>query len=420
METRAVKFLVVILAVMLVGVTVLSACAPGEVTPQAPSSEKHKIIWGGALDMTGPASADTWQWFAACQDYTKYINEEKGGIHGVPVEIIFEDDQMQATKDLSAYERFKEKEGILFIDCGSVATSTLYNLQWEDKIPALTGHVVDAFWDPGCVYGLLVNYGDFGAGWVDWCIQDKKERGLEGPPKLGAIVWDNSAGYAFVGPTTLYAEDMGVPFRVAWQPLFPVDLSTQLIDLRDWGVEYLMQGHTAGQAAQMLKDLYRLGLNGKIDIFLMPACMNNTLIDVVGDKAVGTKTFNNIVMGVEPTEEVAFIKALHLKNRGTERWMGQYVTCGLPSMSIFEEVTNSVLDKYGWEGLTGENLYQEISHLEMDPIGIGPIKFGTTPSEKTAARMVRLIEVSDDLRLTPASDWFALPIIMGNEKYRVK
>ncbi len=125
---------IALLALLLLVMPLMTACA--EEKPEI-AEEKPEIAKVGYLaDLTGPYAAVGAPLVQGFQDYFEMINA-RGGIEGVPVEVLVADTQAKADLSVSAYKRFKAAD-VLTVSCMvtpvALAVQTLLN---EDKIPGI-------------------------------------------------------------------------------------------------------------------------------------------------------------------------------------------------------------------------------------------------------------------------------------------
>ena len=124
---------VVVLALALVLVMALigSSCIPG-----APQEEVKVVKVGMRAVFTGPIASTGVPVNYGNIDYMKYVNE-RGGINGVPLKLIWEDQGCNVPKAITAHKRLKEAGVVVEIDICSATTETLAPLQVKDQIPHL-------------------------------------------------------------------------------------------------------------------------------------------------------------------------------------------------------------------------------------------------------------------------------------------
>ncbi len=117
------------------------------------------------------------------------------------------------------------------------------------------------------VFANMVSYPDQFGFFIDYVAKNWDYAKAGRNPKVGILTWDTAFGRGFDSEITMaYAAakkvDIVKPFQFA--PTAPVDLSTQILNLSNAGVDWIYSSWMANATATCLKDLNRLGLSGKI------------------------------------------------------------------------------------------------------------------------------------------------------------
>lgn len=134
LRTRQAKFLGVLLAVVMLGLSACQAAAP------VPGVTADEIKIGVPTVFTGPLALDG--------DFTKktidlYANKvnASGGINGRKLKIVYEDDACDATKGVAAVRKLLDQEqvfAILATSCTPVAAA-VSELVDQEKVPFVIG-----------------------------------------------------------------------------------------------------------------------------------------------------------------------------------------------------------------------------------------------------------------------------------------
>jgi len=100
--------------------------------------EKPKVIKIGRFtDLTGPYAAASPPIEAGFNDYIQFLNE-KGGIDGVPLEVMWTDVKQDAALVVNAYKRYKSEGALVVCGISSSHGMAVKRLIEEDRIPMIS------------------------------------------------------------------------------------------------------------------------------------------------------------------------------------------------------------------------------------------------------------------------------------------
>ena len=247
-----------LLALLLLVMPLMTACA----------EEKPEIVKVGYLaDLTGPYAAVGAPLVQAFQDYFEMINA-RGGIEGVPVEVLVADTQAKADLSVSAYKRFKAA-GVLTLSCMvtpvALAVQTLLN---EDKIPGINQTATLSIYVPPqdymwCHGGVASDYDLAALYYFDTELWDRDKWGSW---TLGILAHDNPFALGGVSAMYKYADTHGIkllkPEVVA---LGTLDYSTNIMRLADAGADVIFCETLGAGTGTLLKQMGELGVLGTIE-----------------------------------------------------------------------------------------------------------------------------------------------------------
>ncbi len=140
--------------------------------------------------------------------YFDYVNETHGGIDGLPIELVVEDDGYVAARTVEAVDSLLQIEDPLFVTTLGVPTTlAVYGSLNEQCVPhpfVMTGH--PAWGDPighPWTTGLPMSYSTEAALWGSWIEQNLAE---ELPVSVAGLVMDNNFGRVYQDSFTAWAD----------------------------------------------------------------------------------------------------------------------------------------------------------------------------------------------------------------------
>lgn len=340
----------------------LTACAAPEA--EAPEAAGDKVIKIGSLvDFTGVLS-DTQgiHWGAA--HYWRYVNDEKGGINGIPVKLEWGDFSYEVPKAISHYKRLRD-EGIVAINVitSSGASVALKAFCEADQIPTFShGSAQSIISPPGWVYFNRPSYEDMTCAAADYIMEtwDKEQA-----PKVAFVTWDNEFGRAPINAQP-YMEGKGMEIiGTEFIPLAVVDITTQLKKVIDAGADIIFTNVAGTAWAGVLRNGESIGVLDKAQWWTPAWAQGNA--DVVYGLAGKSMTatifpdwhcsFDEDVPGVKLMER------LSTKYRGFTDRDGGYINGFLDAL-LLEACIQRALDEEGWP-VTGPAVKKQLDQLKL-------------------------------------------------------
>ncbi|MEW6232463.1 MAG: ABC transporter substrate-binding protein [Chloroflexota bacterium] len=418
------RFVSQLLVVSLMLGLVVAACAPTPVptaTPVPPTPTKVpptptpvrtiKLYHFG--DVTGPYAPITLPLVNAFEDALKYINE-KGGIRGAKVEHEWMDTGGKLPQAIAAYNKFREAtpKPIVMLIYGSTEGEALKERFAEDKIAVLSYSVSDPqLVPPGWIFGALPAYSDQFGFFIDWLVENWKE---SRPPKLAFLTWDTAFGKAVLTPACLdYAKKKGVQIvATEFMPMVPVDVSTQLLRIRDAGADWVYSNTLGAAPGVMLKDATRLGLRDKIKFAGGPWAMDWAPIRVAGAAAaegfVGSQSYASWSEADNPG--IKLLGEQFEKNKRKPEEKALAYICVWSGVFTLAEAIGKAVDEVGFDKLDGAAVKKAMEALkDYSPQGLTYYTF--SPAKHSPAK-ARMLQVKGGT-LVPISDWRVIPNLAG-------
>ena len=267
---KKLKTIALVILVTVLALSAMHACAPkADVPPGAPVKEV-KVAY--ITDLTGPQSA----YMGAASDgtlaYLDYMNEEKGGIDGVKVDLTVFDIAGSAGKVQEAQQRAKEDGAIVVLSNLTQVTEAALDLIETNKMPQIC--ISPGFagvWSDWLYPAQLGSIHDIGANLINATLVIWEEEGMPGKPVVGLAVMSTMSGalfcLGFVQPCTgyevPYAEVKGVEVITEKFAVDSTDLTPQLARLKEAGAERFIIGGSGANSVAALKAMKVLGLDSK-------------------------------------------------------------------------------------------------------------------------------------------------------------
>lgn len=241
-----------------VAMAVAALTLPGNEAP----AQVPPIKVGSAINLTGPAS--TWGQYHAKgqQDYFRYVNEVKGGVAGRRIEMLLVDTGYKVPDAVAAVRKFAVMDKVDMIATWSAGEGLAAKpIIQQYKIPTIN---FSTSWEM-MVEQIDYMYLPFGSYRMDCyavidyilTIHQGKSR-----PKIGLLTYNNAYGRSIHQPTREYAA--GKPVDIVAIEEFPpktMDLSTELLRLKQKGAEYVFMQMLPSAIITAFKSADRIGYN---------------------------------------------------------------------------------------------------------------------------------------------------------------
>jgi ABC-type branched-subunit amino acid transport system substrate-binding protein len=385
-----------ILAVTLAALLLITACAPGP-----PVEEKQVVKMGYIAPLTGPASAPVQVGYRNTVDYLKYF-EEVGvpGLTlppGVTIQLVWADSGYDVTRTVSAYERMRD---ILFFHMPSPFEPQPLKPRLErDGIAAMTlGPDEFLMYPPGPIFSICPTESERFAAVCD-CIMENWEE--ERPPRVAMMGTDTTQGRSAEVMGNAYAKSIGIemlPYQVI--PHMPLDVTTQLLRLRELGADYVYITATWQSVIPVMRDAERLGLTDEIRFTAgWEDCVAIPLIEALGPVAEGYFGAKAAPWYTETPILYDILREYHgrLDTSGGGACTLQYVPVSIEAIRI-------AIEEVGYENLDGLAVKEAMYGIEdFDPHDIGrPVTY--TPEDHRGAPALRIYEVRGG-DAVPVTDW---------------
>jgi len=225
------------------------------------SQSYGQVKIGAVINLTGPASS--WGIYHAKghQDYIRYVNEVKGGINGKKIDLTVVDHAYKVPEGLKHVKKFCEEKMSMIATWDTGLGIQAKPVIQEYKIPTINYSVGQDILKPPIDYMYL----PFGTYILDsYAVLEYIKaihKGKEAP-KVGLLTYNNPYGKTIHEPSKEYAAKHGLKIVAIEEfPPATVDLSTQLLKLKEAGAEYVFMQILPAGIVSALKAADQIGYN---------------------------------------------------------------------------------------------------------------------------------------------------------------
>ena len=217
---------------------------------------------GAIINLTGPASS--WGQFHAKgqQDYTRYVNEVKGGIAGNKINLTIVDHAYKPPEGIKLVKKFCTQDKMDMIFTWDAGTGNMAKpIIQQYKIPTINYSTDQAILNAPIGYMYL----PFGAYNMDsYAVLEyiKAIHKGSGVPKVGLLTYMSAYGKTIHEPCKEYAakHNMDIVDIIAF-PKETINLDTELLKLKKMGAEYIFVQILPSHIIMTLKAMDRIGYN---------------------------------------------------------------------------------------------------------------------------------------------------------------
>jgi branched-chain amino acid transport system substrate-binding protein len=224
-------------------------------------SEAQSIKVGAVMNLTGPASAWGQYHTKGHQDYFRYVNEVKGGIGGRKLELTVVDHAYKVPEAVKFVKKFCEDKMDMIATWDAGSGMSAKPIIQEYKIPTINYSTAQDILNPPIGYMYL----PFGSYILDsqaiLAYIKSIHKGKE-PPKVGLLTYNNTYGKTIHKPSQEYAAKNNINIVTIEEfPSTTVDLTTEMLRLKEKGAEYIFMQILPAGIITALKAADRIGYN---------------------------------------------------------------------------------------------------------------------------------------------------------------
>jgi branched-chain amino acid transport system substrate-binding protein len=224
-------------------------------------SEAQPIKVGAVMNLTGPASAWGQYHTKGHQDYFRYVNDVKGGVGGRKIELTVVDHAYKVPEAVKYVKKFCEDKMDMIATWDAGSGMSAKPIIQEYKIPTINYSTAQDILNPPIGYMYL----PFGSYILDsqaiLAYIKAIHKGKE-PPKVGLLTYNNTYGKTIHKPSQEYAAKNNINIVTIEEfPSTTVDLTTEMLRLKEKGAEYIFMQILPAGIITALKAADRIGYN---------------------------------------------------------------------------------------------------------------------------------------------------------------
>ncbi len=358
---------------LMVAVFLLSLPVLGQARSKTPGVTDNQLLIGSSAGLSGPIAnwGNNLSRFAP-QAYFNVINE-KGGINGRQIKYVVYDDAYKPDRAIANVKKLIERDRVfcLLLQMGTPTNMATYKYVTEvKKVPLMypaTGAHIWGFPTKKYIFSLGVDYwmGAYNA--VDYLIFTRDIK------KIGMFFQDDDYGYDIRNPAVDRLKQHGLkPAGEEKYKSGQVDVSAQVIKLKNAGAEGVVLGTVYVSGSQFLREARKMGW--KVQSIGLPPTGTQKMIDLSGKAAPG---FVNLM--TNPSAEFAKGPAMDEYRRVISKY---YPTAPHDNTTLYGWITAilfvEMLDRAGRD-ITRDGLIAAAETLKNFETGIiAPITYSST------------------------------------------
>ena len=316
----------------------------------APTLAAKTIKIGGLFDITGGTGSVGTPYAEGVRDYVRYINEEKGGINGVQIELLDVDYAYKIPQALAAYKKFKTQKVVAIQGWGTGDTEAMSPLIKKDQIPYFSASYSEHLTDPKVTpYNFMVGttYADQARVALKFIKDTWTDKSRN--PRVAFIYNDTGFGRSpfftvkFQGQNfdgaEAYAKEIGVDLVA--KPIIglrALDATPQLLNMKKADPDFAICQETSVMAT-ILKDAKKLKLRTKF--FALNWAMSGKIRDLAGEAAEGCYWTNPFCIWEDDTAGVKEAKMISEKYHPGKVQIVNYFQ-GFTAMKVMVEAISRV------------------------------------------------------------------------------
>jgi branched-chain amino acid transport system substrate-binding protein len=380
----------------------------GGCAPKAPEGGEVKV--GFSICYTGVAAEKGRPMGNAKLDCIKYINEELGGVSGYPIEVIWRDNEYDASKAATIINELISKGCLFFTTNSSKMMGASMEIANRANFPGFT-----VFSSPVCthppqhIYGQTPDYGDDWAAFARYYLENIWKG--SGKPKMALHLLNNPTGYGARDAARALADELGIEI-VATEEHAATTISEieSLTRINSLNPDVLFISSTPQPTSIIVKNAVELGMYPGITIGCAHASFTKVLIDLAGADAEGvygtfpTVRWDEDVPGMAKMTE--YCQEYHPEDYGNM----DYITCWAEGL-IVAEILRLAIDNVGVDNLTPQAVeeygFKKLNNFDVGGLQ-GPVSY--TSGDNRLTKFNRTYQIANG-EIAKPSAWIEAPLI---------
>jgi branched-chain amino acid transport system substrate-binding protein len=396
----------------------LAGCAP------KPKAEPTKVLKVGMMTPTTGAAAEKGRVMGhANLDAIQYINSERGGVEGHPIEVLWLDSAYDAAKVVTIVKRFMDEGCLLFTTASSKEMSAAMEIANEAGFPGIACFSSPVLYrPPKHIYGQTPDYGDDALAFANFYLKNIW-KGKAGRPKFALHLLNNPTGYGARDAFRAKADELGIEIvSIDEHAATTTSEIESLTRIKAKKPDVLFISSTPAPTAVIIKNAYELGMYPGITIGCAHASFTKALIDIAGAKIVEGVygTFPTVLWGEDVpgmAKMTEYCKKLHPEDYGNM----DYITSWAQSL-IVAEILRLAVKNAGYDALAKGNPeswkivetqgFHKLKNYDVEGLQ-GPVSY--TPGDNRLTKYNRIYQIVNGQIANP-SKWVEAPLV-EYEKY---
>lgn len=216
---------------------------------------------GAVINLTGPASS--WGQYHAKghQDYIKYVNDVKGGIAGRKIELTIVDHAFKVPEGVRLVKKFCEEKMDTIATWDAGTGIQIKPIIQEYKIPTINYSTFQGLLTSPIGY-IYIPFGSYVLDSEAVLEYIKTIHTGKDAPKVGLLTYNTVYGRSIHAPSKDYAAKNKINLVTIEEfPMATVDLTTEMLRLKDKGAEYVFMQILPAGIITALKAADKVGYN---------------------------------------------------------------------------------------------------------------------------------------------------------------
>lgn len=313
-------------------------------------------------DITGPYGPVIGAMAPGTQDAVKYINQELGGVDGVPLKLSVRDNKGMAALGVKQYIELVENDPKpLFVTVPHSPTAEPLKARLaKDGVVGILPSTIKCLYPADNAYGLYALYASQAAAAMTWLRDNWKQ---ERNPRVGIITWDTAYGRSAMVPQFFeHCDKIGVD--IVGQELFSMkekDLTNHLIRLRAKNPDWLLTNTTAVGPLYIVKSLKELNWDIKV---LMPGGGGPNTVRLAPPLFEGCVTVMQCASyDDEDHPGIQLVKSYMEKYGRKEKHEGIFYILGWQFALTAHKAISEVVANSGWDKLNVDTIKAQLNDL---------------------------------------------------------
>ncbi|MDD2472179.1 MAG: ABC transporter substrate-binding protein [Dehalococcoidales bacterium] len=381
--------------------------------------QKETIRLGLSTPSTGAAAEKGQVLEHGNKDAIRYINEEKGGVAGYEVELVWMDNGYNASSMVNNVNKFMDSKCLTFGCSSSAMMTAAMTVANQNGFTGLAVYGAPVIYrPPQHIYGQMPDYGDDFVVFAQY-YKDNLWNG-QGKPTVAMHLLNNSTGYGAHDGAKAKAAEMG--FEIL-EPVFEHTASTtsettSLNSIRALNPDILYIASTPKPSSVIIKNARELGMTGgDMVIACGHAGMTKALVDLAGaDVCEGVYGLFPTVNWDDEAPGMAKVKEYCQKYHSSDYGNMDYIASWCQSL-IMAKAAELAVGAVGYEtlargGADAWKAYEDYGIKALDNYDVeglqGPVSY--TPGDNRMSKSLRVFQVQNG-NINPVTDWIEAPVI---------